>query len=365
MSTATIVSNVVTTNLATTFCMYKADSGRIEPGTGGVCQIIASTADLLGSDTYSNRWLLNLANDVPEQGGNAGSDFTFQNCDDTGMVLSNAVIIYRSNGLMVVANAIQTATQPIGDNSSNVATTAFVMSATGFPDGLSFNTTDQGNWGLFVNTPEFIGAGLTLDTVSTDGTQLPWRFVAGRTGGINRWFVTVGNGDAETGENTGSNFQLSNFDDDGVLVGHVLSINRANSLANFSGTITTVTQSAGDDSSNVATTAFVTQSISGIDATTISFSPVDLDTISIPFPCSVAVMNPVGTVDGVTINLSTPTITTSVFKMMLVFINPMTSISWSGASVAGSALPNVSDVGQCLSLMWVQATGSWYHILDI
>jgi hypothetical protein len=53
-----------------------------------------------------------------------------------------------------------------------------------------------------------------------------------RTSGSNRWFIgTVGG--AESGSNSGSNFMIARFDDAGVWIDTVLSVNRATGVVSF------------------------------------------------------------------------------------------------------------------------------------
>ena len=58
------------------------------------------------------------------------------------------------------------------------------------------------------------------------------RSIFGQTVGSNRWELSLGNDALETGNNSGSNFGLTNYDDNGIAA-NVLQINRANGRMTF------------------------------------------------------------------------------------------------------------------------------------
>lgn len=62
-----------------------------------------------------------------------------------------------------------------------------------------------------------------LDRIDANGAR-----IAGRKGGLDRWYVRPGNGDPEAGGNSGSNFTIARYDDAGALIDVPLTINRSN-----------------------------------------------------------------------------------------------------------------------------------------
>ena len=72
-------------------------------------------------------------------------------------------------------------------------------------------------------------AQLVLNTNSGFGCD-----VAGQKSGNSRWFLRLGNEEVESGSNTGSNFQIVRFNDNGSIASSPFSINRANSATYIS-----------------------------------------------------------------------------------------------------------------------------------
>ncbi len=109
--------------------------------------------------------------------------------------------------------------------------------------------------------------------------------VYGAYGATSRWGITLGDGTTEGGSNTGSNFGIVSFNDAGAAIGTVFSIVRATGAAtfgygltisggglavtgasNFATSLTAPTPASGDNSTNVATTAFVEAGVPTITA---------------------------------------------------------------------------------------------------
>jgi hypothetical protein len=89
------------------------------------------------------------------------------------------------------------------------------------------------------------GAGGTMTgdlTIKKDGPQIflddtdnSVMAIQGLRNGKQRWWLRVGNGEAETGANAGSNFDLHRYADDGAYLGHALMFNRATGLGTITG----------------------------------------------------------------------------------------------------------------------------------
>ncbi|CAM6054933.1 unnamed protein product [Sphagnum tenellum] len=199
--------------------------------------------------------------------------------------------MYRSNGVVAFGNTITTVTQPSTDNTTNVATTAFVQSLStnyisnsgGSIDGLLlFPLNSQSivangainSFSTIASTGGFFNLAPTTNTINY--TQV--NVYDGNTGGYyinnaagqNRWsIVTSATANVATNTYSGSDlYFLSWVGNPSVNPTNVLTLYRSNSLATFGGTVTTVTQPNADNTTNVATTAFVQNQFSTTTAGT-------------------------------------------------------------------------------------------------
>ena len=139
-----------------------------------------------------NRWLWG-ANATAESGSNAGSDFTINGYSDSGSGLGSFFLISRATGMV---NA------PIG-----------------FTAGSNTNS-----------APYFV----------SDGAAGTYRQMFAETAGVNRWRWGA-NSTAESGSNSGSDWQLYAYTDAGTSIGAYITISRASGLATFSGGVNGVT----------------------------------------------------------------------------------------------------------------------------
>lgn len=167
----------------------------------------ATTRYILGSTGGLLRWALLLGDNASETGGNAGSNFIIQNFADNGNPIGVPFQINRASGAVTLT----------------------------FAGGI---------------TP-----------LNLNGPAGSWRSISGQTNGSMRWQLYLGNPTGELGSNFGSNFQLNAYSDAGALISSPLQIARATGVAAFSATPTFPTPAPGDNSTNGATTAFVTGSL--------------------------------------------------------------------------------------------------------
>lgn len=86
---------------------------------------------------------------------------------------------------------------------------------------------------------------------------------AGYTGSLSRWVVNVGDQATESGSNAGSNFTIARHNDAGSLLDIPFTINRSTGIANFVATPTAPTASGGDNTTKLATTAFLRGEFTG------------------------------------------------------------------------------------------------------
>lgn len=103
---------------------------------------------------------------------------------------------------------------------------------------------------LTVSGTSSIRVQIDTATSGVNEAQLRWS-----TGGLLRWQMRKA--DNETGANAGGNFYWDRFNDAGAYGGTVLSVNRATGIVNVGIGLTAPTVASNDNSTNVATTAWV------------------------------------------------------------------------------------------------------------
>ena len=85
---------------------------------------------ILGRMGLKNRWRFDLGNNMPESGGNVGSDVSLYRYDDAGNPIGGSVLtINRIDGVVQMSLGATSLTPAPGSNSTSVATTAFVTGA--------------------------------------------------------------------------------------------------------------------------------------------------------------------------------------------------------------------------------------------
>lgn len=92
-------------------------------------------------------------------------------------------------------------------------------------------------------------------------------FINSYNGSSLRWSFVLGNATAESGSNAGSNFQFDAYSDAGALLGNVFAVTRSTRVLNFGVTPTAPTATAADNSTQLATTAFVRGEFTGSNST--------------------------------------------------------------------------------------------------
>ena len=142
---------------------------------------------IIGLNGSTTRWAVNVGNGAAESGGNVGSDFEIQRHNDAGTALDKPFIIFRSTGAVTFSASPTAPTPASGDNTTKLATTAFLRNeftgsnqsllTTGFqklPGGLQFK---------FGNSTTIAGlAGITYATAFPTATlHVQLTIVAGST----------------------------------------------------------------------------------------------------------------------------------------------------------------------------------------
>lgn len=170
---------------------------------------------------------------------------------------------------ITLADGFKATTQSSGDNSTNIATTAYVDAASGGTITLTGDVTGSGT-GSFATT---IKSGVALAGSPTTTTQSPGD---NTTKIATTAFVTAavsgGGGGTVTTTGSPSSGALTQFSGSTSITGGNLSgdvttsgslVSAIKNSVNLSGNPTTTTQSSGDNSTKIATTAFVTAAVSG------------------------------------------------------------------------------------------------------
>lgn len=87
-----------------------------------------------GTTSGSFRWNMQFGNATVESGGSTGSggsDFTLSRFNNSGTYIDSPLTILRGTGVLVAQDGMTTLTPALGDNSTSVATTAFVQGSVG------------------------------------------------------------------------------------------------------------------------------------------------------------------------------------------------------------------------------------------
>jgi hypothetical protein len=196
-----------------------------------------------------------------------------------GVVTLSAADITGAGGALLAGPAFTgtptapTAAQTV--NNTQLATTAFVTTKVAGYLPLTGGTLSGA---LTINFTSTTLPVLTLtDTASGGGSWLKLNYAANAAGGASaalisaaganqRWAIFLGNGDAESGGNAGSNFNISRYGDTGVGIDSPFSIARSSGAVSFSGTV-----AANGGAVNINATAGVPQLNLQIGGTANSF----------------------------------------------------------------------------------------------
>jgi hypothetical protein len=198
------------------------------------------------------RWILQLGGTTAETGSNAGSDFGIYRYDDAGVYIDEPMVISRQSGIIYFNKIPVAPTATTGDNSAQVATTAFVATAVATGGGAYLplgGGTLTGNLNINTANPTIV---LNKSSGASGNNQ-----ILGNTANAARWLLRLGNEAVESGSNVGSDFAIYNYNDAGVLIGNPLSINRSSGIVYFGSTPAFPTIATSDNSTSGATTAFV------------------------------------------------------------------------------------------------------------
>lgn len=145
-------------------------------------------AQIASQINFTDRWIVTLGTGEAESGGNAGSNFTIQSFSDSGAYIATPLKIMRSNGqLQFGTDALMYKSNPVWFFSKNASGEAV--------------------------------------------------WVGGQTNFKDRWGLLLGNYDAESGSNAGSDFEIRSFNDAGVALATSLKIRRSDGLTTFGASV--------------------------------------------------------------------------------------------------------------------------------
>jgi hypothetical protein len=257
-------------------------TGALTIGAGNQLNLDASAGTVRavqGTTGGLARWRMALGNAAAESGSNAGSDFGLSCYNDAGVLLGTPLSIRRSdnlvnfNGTGAVPStitgspgacivALNKASGGAGTQilSTNNGVTRWQMLygdaalESGSNAGSNFSLNGMSDAGVLLGVPFYIDR--AHGTVTVNGYNAPPALASslvsfgmaaiqlnrlagnganifGLTNSLARWQLTLGTAAAESGSNAGSNFQIANFTDAGVIITVPLAIARASSIATF------------------------------------------------------------------------------------------------------------------------------------
>jgi hypothetical protein len=206
--------------------------------------------------------------------GNAGTATKLQTARTfaiTGKATAAAVSFDGSGNVSLNVTAVSLA-------ASDIPSLDWSKIATGIPTTVSgFGITDA----VDLSTNQTIGGTKTFSAAAIlaggtyfNGAAATARRLGFRTAGSQRWDIGA-DGTAESGSNAGTAFVLNAFDDAGVSLGSVFSVTRATRILAFTVSPTAPTPTAGDNSTKLATTAFITGALASY-VTTANFTFANL-----------------------------------------------------------------------------------------
>lgn len=201
----------------------------------------------------SSRWRL-LTNSTGEGGSNGGSDFAIQRYNDAGVYISDVLFAERSTGVVTIptllanniASASNAVTQILGDASTRIATTQFVSTAS--TSGNAATST------LAANSTQWNGQIYDPISSSVDLTPATGRIMA--ADGAGNWKKYNSSQIAAFLQ-----LQIGNWNQAYSWGNHATAGYAPTSSPTFTGTPSAPTASAGTNTTQIATTAFVTAAV--------------------------------------------------------------------------------------------------------
>lgn len=125
----------------------------------------------------STRWILLYGNVTAESGSNAGSDITLSRYADAGTLLATVLTIARSTGIVAFTASPTGPTPAVGNDTTSLATTAFVQNELDQQIRRGTGTTTNGV-GAVVISPAFT---TSIDNIQLTVAAASGAFTAGST----------------------------------------------------------------------------------------------------------------------------------------------------------------------------------------
>lgn len=159
-------------------------------------------------------------------------------------------------------------TPQAGDNTNSVANTAFVMQAVGsylpLAGGTITGTLAVNGSSTFYNPMQLTSqTGNSSMLTMTKMANTLANIINGNRSTLQRWVLYLGNSDPESSGNQGTNFQITRYADAGGIIDNPLFISRQTGIVAFSQSPTAPTPPPGNNSTSLATTAFVQAALTG------------------------------------------------------------------------------------------------------
>ncbi|SDQ99806.1 hypothetical protein SAMN05519103_00353 [Rhizobiales bacterium GAS113] len=102
----------------------------VGPGSGNAFLVLngasGNSLGVTGFNALSARWQLLMPDSTTQSGGNVGGNFNISRYADNGALIDSPINIPRATGVVAMIDGATTTTRGCGDNSTNVATTAYV-----------------------------------------------------------------------------------------------------------------------------------------------------------------------------------------------------------------------------------------------
>jgi hypothetical protein len=187
------------------------------------------------STTGSLRWRL-FASATAEGGSNAGSNFTLNAYDDAGIFLYTPLSVSRATGTVTISSLLLSTALPLASGGTGSATAAGARTNLGLGTAATVNTGTSGAVIPLLSTAntwsgtQTFGAGTGDASIIINSAAPNNSYIMGTKAASIRWRVFLGNSEAETGSNAGSNFHIDCYNDAGVYLGKAIQINRTDRI---------------------------------------------------------------------------------------------------------------------------------------
>lgn len=180
---------------------------------GQGAQLLSYTGTLL-------RWTTVFADNAAEQGNNSGSNYSINRYSDAGVFLDAPLSINRASGVVNFSHSPTLNGTPLQYLPLVGGTLTGPLTISGANQGVQLRLNAKAGENAAINLVRYKGFIAAVVAYGEDGL----------TG---RWNMQLANSDAETGNNAGSNFQISRYSDPGLILDTPIKISRATGIVDF------------------------------------------------------------------------------------------------------------------------------------